>query len=133
MPITNVTHLCRFNKDNLVKQSGGYISFYPPQGQPIFIARFKYLKRNMGPFMTFLRKNFTVEEYMERMDAGETPLDIVKSKGYIAAHIKAQMKKAGYPVTQAGHDEWWAAEMKKSELALELWRLNNPVKEIYQG
>ena len=87
----------------------------------------------MGPFMTFLRKNFTVEEYMERMDAGETPLDIVKSKGYIAAHIKAQMKKAGYPVTQAGHDEWWAAEMKKSELALELWRLNNPAKEIYQG
>jgi len=113
MTISNITHLCRFTKENLVKQSGGYVSFYPPQGKPIFIARFKYLKRNIGPFMTFLRKNFTIEEYMQRMDAGETPLDIVKSKGYIASHIKAEMKRAGYPATLAGHTAWWAAECAK--------------------
>ena len=111
----NTTHLCRFTKETLRKQSGGYISYYPPVGQPIFIARFKYMKRNMGPFMTFLRKNFTVHEYLERMANDESPLKIVESKGYIAGHIKAQIKKAGYPVTEAGKADWWTAEMKKSD------------------
>ena len=93
----------KFTKENLIG-SNGYVFFHKDGRETAyvnreFVARFKYVKRNMGPFMTFLRKNFTVEEYFDRYDAGETPLDIVKSKGYIASHIKATA--------------WWAAECVK--------------------
>jgi hypothetical protein len=107
----------KFTKENLIG-CNGYVFFHKDGRETAyvnreFVARFKYVKRNMGPFMTFLRKNFTVEEYFDRYDAGETPLAIVKSKGYIASHIKAEMKRAGYPRTLAGHTAWWAAECVK--------------------
>jgi len=46
----------------------------------LFIARFKY---NTGPvnkpaFMAELIKTHTVEEYAAKLDAGETPLQILK-------------------------------------------------------
>mgnify|MGYP003340300401 CR=1 FL=1 len=46
-----------------------------------FVARFK--RGGRGSFLSFLCKNFTVEEYFSRLNSGENPLDILESKGYI--------------------------------------------------
>jgi len=77
--------------------------FYPPQGNPIFVARFKY-RSPAGSFMTILRKKFTIEEYFTRLNAGETPIEIAESKGYLQPHIKRELKKKGYPLNRAGFD-----------------------------
>ena len=71
-----------------------------------FVARFKYQRSAAGTFQTFLIKNFTVEEYFDRMAAGEAPLTILESKGYILPHIKKWLKEGGYPVTQAGYKQY---------------------------
>ena len=48
-----------------------------------FVARFKYNKSRKGRFLTFLIKNFTPEEYFERLEKnGESPLEILESKGF---------------------------------------------------
>ncbi|HIE84026.1 MAG TPA: hypothetical protein EYQ00_09375 [Dehalococcoidia bacterium] len=104
-----------FTKQNLIKE-GKYLTYMPhgyntPHADRKFVARFKVA--GVGSFATCLRKNFTVEEYFARMEAGESPLPIAESKGYILPHIKKWMKKAGYPVTPAGKAAWWAAEMVK--------------------
>ena len=109
--------MTKFTKDNLVVE-GKYLTYFPtghantPYADRKFVARFKY-GGGIGSFATCLRKKFTVEEYFARMDAGESPLPIAQSKGYLLPHIKKWIKQAGYPVTKAGHDEWWAAEMIK--------------------
>ena len=76
--------------------SGGYVSY---QGK--FVLRDKYNKAT-GSKVTFLIKNFTVEEYFGRLDAGETPLKIMESKGYLLPHIKKWLKAEGLPVTVEG-------------------------------
>ena len=71
-----------------------------------FVARFKYAKAGRGSFITFLCKNFTVEEYFSRIDAGEPPLKIAESKGYLLPHIKKWLKEGGYEVSRAGFDKF---------------------------
>ena len=108
--------MTQFTKQNLIK-NGPYIHYRPEGGSykdQKFVARFKRAT-GAGSFMTCLRKNFTVEEYFDRLDAGEGPLPIAESKGYILPHIKKLIKQSGYPVTRAGHDAWWTAEMAKYE------------------
>jgi len=68
-----------------------------------FVARFK--RGGKASFLTFLVKNFTVEEYFARLDAGESPLPILQSKGYMQPHIKKHLKSLGYPVTPAGFEQ----------------------------
>jgi len=124
--------MTKFTKDNL-RNDGGYVHFYPDGNTtgdcgPRFVARFKHMKRNMGPFCTFLRKNFTVEEYFARMDAGETPVAILRSKGYIPSHIKAWMRKAGYPTTPAGYVAWTTHQRKLADEETAKWRAANPEK-----
>jgi len=63
--------------------------------------------------MTLLRKKFTVEEYFARLDAGETPVDIAESKGYIMPHIKKWLKRDGYPTTPAGYKQYIADKVVK--------------------
>ena len=104
-----------FTKQNLIKE-GKYLTYMPqgyntPHADRKFVARFR--TAGVGSFATCLRKNFTVEEYFARMDAGESPLPIAESKGYILPHIKRWIKEAGYPVTPAGKAAWFAAEMVK--------------------
>ena len=70
-----------------------------------FVARFKYSKAGKGTFITFLCKNFTVEEYFSRLAGGEAPLKIVESKGYLLPHIKKHLRERGYPVTVAGFNQ----------------------------
>jgi hypothetical protein len=67
-----------------------------------FVARFKYHAADRHTFITFLIRNFTVEEYFGRIDNGEAPLTILESKGYVLPRVKKELKKRGYPTTQAG-------------------------------
>ena len=107
--------MTRFTKENLIKE-GKYL-FYQPAGGTYkdrkFVARFRVA--GVGSFATCLRKNFTVEEYFDRMDAGECPLPIAESKGYILPHIKRWMKEGGFPITPAGKAAWFADYMAKVE------------------
>jgi hypothetical protein len=93
-----------FTKQNLI-QEGKYL-FYKPAGGTYadrkFVARFR--TAGVGSFATCLRKNFTVEEYFARLDAGEGPLPIAKSKGYLLPHIKKELKRRGFPLTKAGFE-----------------------------
>ena len=58
-------------------------------GMPVelFVARFKYVFFQ-GSFKNFLAKNFTVEEYATRYKNGESPLDILESKGFMTPQAK---------------------------------------------
>lgn len=67
-----------------------------------FVARFKYARGSKASFISFLIKNFTVEEYFGRLAAGEQPLTVLNSKGYIQPHIKKRLKELGYEVSSAG-------------------------------
>ena len=91
-----------FTKENLITE-GKYLHYQPAggtYGDRKFVARFR--TAGVGSFATCLRKNFTVEEYFARMDAGESPLPIAESKGYLLPHIKRWLKEGGYPLSQAG-------------------------------
>ena len=107
--------MTQFTKENLIKE-GKYL-FYAPTGGTYkdhkFVARFR--TAGVGSFATCLRKNFTVEEYFARLDAGESPLPIAQSKGYLLPHIKRWLKKDGYPVTTAGYNAWFKNQMEKVE------------------
>jgi hypothetical protein len=95
--------MTKFAKENF-SNSGGYITYGQDRK---FIARFKYAKNGAGSFITFLIKNFTVEEYFAAYDAnGGFPLKIVEEKGYLLPHIKTWLKRDGYEVSKAGFDKY---------------------------
>lgn len=71
-----------------------------------FVARFKYARSGKGSFISFLIKNFTVEEYFAELDKGKAPLQILEAKDYLLPHIKKWLKEAGYPLTQAGFKQY---------------------------
>lgn len=93
----------RFQRD-LFNFDGAYLTY---QGR--FVARFKYFKRNMAGFRSFLIKHFEVEEYFGRLadnpdgEGQEAPLEIMKSKGYLHSHIKSMLKKQGYQPNPEGY------------------------------
>jgi len=102
--------MTKFNRDQFNK-GGEYIEYCMvpmpcPFEQRKFVARFKYAKGSKASFVSFLIKNFTVEEYFARLDAGEAPLLIVESKGYIQPHIKKWLREGGYPVTVEGKERY---------------------------
>ena len=91
-----------FAKENF-HFSGGYLTYHViPSDRPRFVARFKYQRGDCGPFMTFLRNNFTIEEYFSAVDGGESPLKILEAKGFVLPRIKKLLKAAGYPQTVEG-------------------------------
>jgi len=95
-----------FTKSNLVK-NGPFVTYtetglYHGEGTR-FVARFK--SGGAGIFMTFLRKHFTVEEYFARLDAGESPLEIAESKGFVSANLRKVLRAGGYPTTQQGVEQ----------------------------
>ena len=73
----------------------------------VFIARFKY-RRVPKAWINFLVKNFTVEEYVGRYEAGESPLDIMQSKGYLDRTFKRILVERGYAPTPEGLAEYRA-------------------------
>lgn len=102
--------MTKFTKDQFINDAG-YVS-YCMDPMPCawdrrkFVARFKYARGGAASFITFLIKNFTVEEYFDRMEAGETPLAIAESKGYLLPHIKTWLKRDGYEVSRTGFDKY---------------------------
>jgi hypothetical protein len=71
-----------------------------------FVARFEHGGR--ASFLSFLVKNFTVEEYFAELVAGKAPLRILEARGYVQPHIKAILKREGYPQTQEGKRQYLA-------------------------
>jgi hypothetical protein len=69
-----------------------------------FVARFK--RGGRASFISFLCKNFTVEEYFAELDAGLTPLQVLQNRGYILPHIVRWLKQQNYPVTAAGYKKF---------------------------
>jgi hypothetical protein len=80
-----------------------------------FVARFKYVRSNASGFRSFLIKNFTVEEYFERHAREEAPLHILKSKGYVQAHVRKWLIKAGLPPTPEGEAEFMRRQREARE------------------
>jgi len=93
--------MTQFTKTNLTK-FGDTVSYFDGE-KSHFVARSKYKSGSLGGMITFLIKNFTAEEYLGRLVAGEYPLPIMESKGYIQPHIKKWLKEAGLPVTREGY------------------------------
>lgn len=114
--LTKGANMTKFIKERFVGSE--YVNYVTPEGTSKFIARFKYVRSNKSSFLTFLTKNFTVEEYFGRIDKGESPLTILQSKGFIQAHIKKILKAQGYPVTQAGFEQLVQDNVAKTQQRL---------------
>ena len=101
-----------FTKETILDSSGWLT--YAPQGvgthwkECKFIANFAKRGGGKASFITFLIKNFTVEEYFAGIEAGKAPLKIVEEKGYLLPHIKKWLKEEGYPVSRAGYEQYIA-------------------------
>lgn len=80
---------------------GGYLTY---NGK--FVARFKYGKKDKPGFVKFLKNNFNVTEYMDRLSAGEAPAKILESKGYISKTITDIITRYGFEPTQAGFEQY---------------------------
>lgn len=94
--------MTKFVKENFYGTEYVDYNIGGPSGKSKFVARFKYAKGGKSSFIKFLIQNFTVEEYFSRLDAGEAPLAILESKGYLLPHIKRWLKQGGYEVSVAG-------------------------------
>ena len=81
--------MTKFSKENL-NDSNGWLSYGPERK---FVANFTKRGGGKSTFITFLIKNFTVEEYFAMLDAGKAPLTIVETKGYVLPHIKKWLKE----------------------------------------
>lgn len=104
-----------FTKENLYS-SAGWIQVQIYNGKTYeykFVARCRNQK-HAGPFKTFLKKNFTVEEYFEAYDLGTPPLLILQSKGYISPNMRKVLRKAGYSATPEGNRRYLEAQKELS-------------------
>ena len=90
--------MTKFTKENIY-DSNGWLSYGPERK---FVANFTKRGGGKATFITFLIKNFTVEEYFYMLDQGMAPLRIVETKGYLRPHIKKWLKERGLPQTKAG-------------------------------
>jgi len=70
-----------FHKD-LFSYHGGYLMYGNNLNDQIFIARFKYGKKNWRAWANFLCKNFTVEEYLQAVEETKNPREVIESKGF---------------------------------------------------
>ena len=76
--------MTRFQKD-LFDYHGGYLTYGKDR---IFIARLKYgATTSKARWITFMVKNFTVEEWQRARARGMAPLTIMEDKGFILTHI----------------------------------------------
>lgn len=86
---------------NKFRQAGMWV-YYDSK----FVGRFKYQKSAIGSFIKFLRANFTVEEYFDRIEAGENPLTIVSEKGFLLPSMKKFLRDRGYDDTKEGYEQY---------------------------
>ena len=92
--------MTKFQKDNF-QYSGGFLTYNDK-----FVARFKNRAGDKVGFMSFLIKNFSVDEYFAKYAAGTTPAEILESKGYVSTTVKKLLKSAGYPTTFEGKQRY---------------------------
>ena len=90
--------MTKFTREN-IDDSNGWLSYGPERK---FVANFTKRGGGKATFITFLIKNFTVEEYFYMLDQDMPPLRIVETKGYLLPHIKKWLKERGLPQTKAG-------------------------------
>lgn len=83
-----------------------------------FVARFKYAKDGKGSFLTFLIKNFTVEEYFAARAENKAPLEILEAKGYVQPHVKKLLKQQGYTPDAAGKKAYLRDQVIKTYKSL---------------
>ena len=69
-----------FHKD-LFNYSGGFLMYGNNLNDQVFIARFKYGKKNWRTWANFLVKNFTVAEYLQLADE-TSPREAIETKGF---------------------------------------------------
>ena len=106
-----------FTKENL-SQDGTHLVYTGPKvpgSKTGFIARFKYTHN--ATFATFLRRNFTVEEYFDLYNQDIAPINILETKGYMSPNVKKALKRAGYPTTAEGKKAYIAAAILMREAA----------------
>ena len=64
-----------------------------------FIARFKYGRKPYKTWINFLAKNFTVEEYLEKIDHKNpnhvAPLTALEAKGFVSPNKKRRQHDSG--------------------------------------
>lgn len=77
-----------------------------------FVARFK--RGGRGSFLTFLCKNFTVEEYFSQLDAGVPPLKILESKGYVSPRVQKLLASIGFPPTLQGREQYIMSQIRQA-------------------
>ena len=99
----------RFTKENLITRGGGYVVYVTPENpHGEFVARFKPGMGGPGTFKTHLRKNWTVEDYFARLEAGLSPLAIAGLTGFVSNNMKRFLKEKGYTPNIAGYNQWKA-------------------------
>jgi hypothetical protein len=106
-----------FKKENF-NYDGMYLTYNLPgqhYGNNEFVARFKYVKF-AGAFKNFLIKNFTTDEYFSRYKAGESPLDILESKGFVTPQAKKLCKKHNMVPSKENYMKCIRIEMKQRGL-----------------
>ena len=106
-----------FKKENF-NYDGMYLTYNLPgqhYGNNEFVARFKYVKF-AGAFKNFLIKNFTTDEYFGRYKAGESPLDILESKGFVTPQAKKLCKKHNMVPSKENYMKCIRIEMKQRGL-----------------
>lgn len=77
-----------------------------------FIARFKYGNKPWKTWINFMVKNFTVEEYLEGLANGATPVGLMQGKGFLEPALKKMCKKAGFPATVEGFQQMIQADIQ---------------------
>ena len=96
---------------NKFQAGGGYVHY---EGK--FVARFKHCPQDKGPFLTFLRKNFTVEEYFEKTSGSGiecTPVKVLESKGWLAPRLKKMCRENGFEETVVGFQQMIRMQAEK--------------------
>lgn len=95
-----------FQKDRF-NYYGMWVHYITEDGERKFVARFKYrpVEKRM---INFIIKNFTVEEYFGLLEAGEPPLRIVESKGYLCNVTRKVLRQNGFPLTWEGYEQYKA-------------------------
>lgn len=71
---------------------GGYLTYGANRR---FVARFKHGGKDKPGFLSFLIKNFTVEEYFAALEAGTPPVKVLETKGYVPATVRKLLQ--AYP------------------------------------
>lgn len=99
--------MSQFQKDQF-DFDGMYLMYRvtPDDAAKNFVARFKHRGGDRAGFQSFLIKNFSVEEYFAELHAGQPPLKILESRGYVSPSIKRLLKQLGYPQTAAGKRQY---------------------------